>query len=1396
MSITKKLSDEYKPFEEEANKYRYVYYEPSLTAISVNDKGCIIPPESKDNQKSSEEMKLKMVPLDNNLHTYETCKYGASVKFSEFKKNEKLLINSGDIVKVPGLPFKIVAGYYADDPTFFIDKPNIDPDGNNVSTDFRTLETELGGEYTSFWDGNYGAYWEKVKKLNNNGGHTFSIEWYGYFIPTVNGQWEFYAEGDDATYMWLGEHAVNDYTVNNAEIKLGGLHGEWGKSKSIYVTKGQIYPIRMQFGENHGARNFNFNVKGPDGKDVKYTDVLFHFKTKSDGKLYELTHTYIALVEDTPESTQKKLFRCLIPENTDDNKKKLKMANYQTPGTLHQTIFYNTIWSALDERNQTEYSQIHEGNVLTLTIQGGLFVYGNQTLVKKIIEEIDINTLNLDASIQYLQNQNYFPSIFKWFKDPANSDQIEVIRSMKGDQLTNIVNYYWNTVGKQNGDVPLQKHRLVLDVSCNVPNPADQDTNTCIVRMYMEDWKDHKWVSRGNDIFPPITVKDALIVESWGWNRSYYGINTNTMNAGETLICTNSYMHNSNPENMRNNKQIPFILSMDNRFKLLVNELGNVKLIYAKKACQNRQTMKNNFGDELNYTYTDTKNSELYLYRINVDEKMGKINYLDGKRKTISIVPNNLYDYTGTSYNKFGGEKGKFIPSVLDGANKGVSSNACKTSCDTDTSCTMYYSYTTKDGSPNCKISTDNSFQPIPMENNPDIKDASLYLKNPKIKDATSKDKDMIGIPYNYLVYKDKDVGWIETNNQNEGFEGFSPVLTKISNMWNKSNDNKNKMESFSNKKKRDKKTNVESFNNGSSFVDEETITEIQCTFSGDSKNITSIGGEWTDVTADFKPEKQIQIPTWQNKPLGMTGVAVSGDESTVLISNWWSTGCIYFSKKKPDGNWTKFKRTLHYYPDTPTQGSIKTDMRWYWMGLLGISLSYDGTVGTTINTGGKSYYFKWDETKQNYTMGTEIPMQNAGLWFHSIDMVRNSDTNHTNINNVIIAASWNGIYFSKWDNKSKTYGNLSQVSVKPRNYLGITISSDGETIAYCDYNESIYIAKFNGRNNFINEMMTLSTSLPLHTRNLKFSADTDNSGFPSVLFYTALDYSLYDKYQQELPSCLWYSTWNGKNYSDLKPVSKSIVPSKLDAWGLCVCCPGKQSNMQSIYVMAISPYPNPLYKVNMTFKKKSYTRMNENTYKYNDNYNPANVGIYSSDEYIKWNNQEKIKIVGDKSSNINIQPSGAMSSTITGSSNSFVGTTQGFRNMYEAFDGEFNPSLCTIDPTSKNCVDLINKQKINPLLKLSEKYNQDQQQINNTYGNTYKLLLEYKTLKGVLDNNPKYKYKVDDGIIEKDGNLSLADTLNSDINELLIQENNLYILGSITTFTLIILAVMISSTE
>lgn len=1339
-TTTKQVSDEYKQFGDELLKYSYVYYEPSIPAVSTQEKGCILPAEGTSGYN------LKMTPLDNNLHTFETCKFGASVKFSDFKTNEKIKLSNGEIVKKHGLPYKIVSGYFADDPSFFIGKPNINNSDNNSSVDFNSLNAVLGGSPVHLWDET------RVVKINNLNGHIFSIEWYGHFVPNITGQWEFYVESDDASYMWIGDKAVNDYTVNNADIKNGGLHAMRGKNTFIYLTKEISYPIRIQFGENRGGRNLILRIKGPDGKIVNPYNVMYYYETKS-GEPYEIGQTYIALVEDNPENTKKNLFRCLIADNNSENQKVLRKSNTEVAGMPFQNIVYKTAWSGFNENDPADSLNIETGNILMVTLGGGLVIQRNSIIVKTLKSDIQINTLNFDDSIQYLGN--YYKDIPQWWfsLDKMTKDIIAPPSSSPTTYMTNIINYYWKSKGMQNGDNPLQIHRLVLDVSCNIPNSADPDINTCVVRLYMQHNRNNSWVNDDTDIFPTITLNNVVSVPLWEREKQHYRLYDNVLKTGQSLIY-NSYAN----ENM-----LPFLMSTDNRFKLFVNELGNIKLNYAQKACQSKQNVTGGNGDSLDYTYTDTKNNELYLYRIDVNEKMGNINYLDGNKQTISAVPKELYDYSKTDYSSFG----KYIPpqgkTIIQ-----KNESDCMAACNSDTTCTKFYSYVTKDGTQNCVLDNEQKIMPIPMMNNSSIKNSKLMLKMPNIKDMTSDDENKKQIPYVYLKYKNDDIGWVKSSQKKSSSEVIQENMDNV-------------------------------------FTNEKIVTNINCHITGDANNIKSVGGEWTDITVDFKPDKQMQIPTYNNKPLGMAGLAVSGDGNIVLVCNWWSTGCVYFSKKnKTTGVWSNFKRTLHYFSENSLQGSVITDYRWHWSGLIGIALSFDGTVGTIINSGGNCFYFTWDESKQNYTMGIPIQVNgdNSSKWWISLDMVRNSNPMHTNVNNLIVS-SCNNIYFAKWDKQSKKYNNLNILSLPvARFYCGITISSDGNTIAYCDYNNKIYIAKYNGNNDFTREFSTLNTTLPIHTRNLKFSPDINNQGYPDVLLYSILDLSIYDRFSPRLSSCLFYSTWNGDTYTKLKPVPNTVVPAKLDAWGLCICPTSKIHNFD-VYLGSIN-YPNPIYKSNFTTTSESESILIEQNYQQTNNFNPDKVGIYSYPPYLEWIAKQQILFLGKEvSTNVNKPPSAPMSNTFSGENALSMNKSQniqGFQNKnIEPYSGpNYDSSICSTS-TQTNCIDKIENTKITPLLNLIEEYNKNLKIINDTHKYTGDIINENKRLKTEMTytDNKKQKYKYDTtyDLFMKDEK-TMVNGINDDINQMLLQQNNMYTLGTIATATVLVLAIMISGSD
>ena len=91
-----------------------------------------------------------------------------------------------------GFNWSYYEGYFDDDVTFFdtatlLSSSNINGnsvDGTNIST--------LTNNYVNF-------------NFDNK-----SFEWFGYFIPDVTGNYTFYTNSDDASYLWLADNAINN----------------------------------------------------------------------------------------------------------------------------------------------------------------------------------------------------------------------------------------------------------------------------------------------------------------------------------------------------------------------------------------------------------------------------------------------------------------------------------------------------------------------------------------------------------------------------------------------------------------------------------------------------------------------------------------------------------------------------------------------------------------------------------------------------------------------------------------------------------------------------------------------------------------------------------------------------------------------------------------------------------------------------------------------------------------------------------------------------------------------------------------------------------------------------------------------------------------------------------
>ncbi len=135
-------------------------------------------------------------------------------------------------------------GYFSDNPSWFAPRNYINI---GTTTDMTNINTATGGIVP-----------------NDNSWQYFSIEWFGYFCPTVSGNHTFYLNTDDASYLWIGNTALSGFTTANALINNGGIHGPQKISGVINLTANTFYPIRIQYGQAFSIYNcsISFSATG------------------------------------------------------------------------------------------------------------------------------------------------------------------------------------------------------------------------------------------------------------------------------------------------------------------------------------------------------------------------------------------------------------------------------------------------------------------------------------------------------------------------------------------------------------------------------------------------------------------------------------------------------------------------------------------------------------------------------------------------------------------------------------------------------------------------------------------------------------------------------------------------------------------------------------------------------------------------------------------------------------------------------------------------------------------------------------------------------------------------------------------------------------------------------
>jgi hypothetical protein len=161
--------------------------------------------------------------------------------------------NTLNLSYLNGLYYSIYDGYHNETPSFFqsgaVPKIGLIGNSDGYTLNFTNLTTATNSNIQTNGD------WSN-----------FSVEWFGYFnTGSKGGVWTFYISSDKSSYVWLGNAATSGYSIANALINNGGIHGMQESSAQMALLPNAFYPIRIQYGQTTNTYDMVFSFTPPDG---------------------------------------------------------------------------------------------------------------------------------------------------------------------------------------------------------------------------------------------------------------------------------------------------------------------------------------------------------------------------------------------------------------------------------------------------------------------------------------------------------------------------------------------------------------------------------------------------------------------------------------------------------------------------------------------------------------------------------------------------------------------------------------------------------------------------------------------------------------------------------------------------------------------------------------------------------------------------------------------------------------------------------------------------------------------------------------------------------------------------------------------------------------------------
>jgi len=158
---------------------------------------------------------------------------------------------------------------------------------------------------------------------------------------------------------------------------------------------------------------------------------------------------------------------------------------------------------------------------------------------------------------------------------------------------------------------------------------------------------------------------------------------------------------------------------------------------------------------------------------------------------------------------------------------------------------------------------------------------------------------------------------------------------------------------------------------------------------------------------------------------------------------------------------------------------------------------------------------------------------------------------------------------------------------------------------------------------------------------------------------------------------------------------------------------------------------------------------------------------------------------------NINARQKEIIGNTTTG--NITTGNTITGNTITEGFDSHnyYNPIQQCDTRNAQGCHNAILQGQINPLNNIAQDYQNQTTQLNTTRANIQTALNQYQSTYNIVNNDVKYDFSGNQPFNMED--TSIQNVMQQDTKQLLLQENNFYIAGSILTTTLLITAIYLA---